>query len=695
MLKNYFDHKRSYKINKFYSSATALFARNFDSTQTTLQYLVFGLLVGIGGGFLIYFFFESPLYFNYSKSLFFLICTLVCLRKLSGKKIWLYRILSIIVLLSWLILFFIYFIFLKTNSGGLDLENLYHLLCIRAWLEFLLMDPWLLIKGGFTIIITGVLSYFFTIALAWSCGKHIGQLAYLVFAGLMLLFAWLFVRNNIVLIQLSGMIRDLRIARKYVTFDQETFKSCGIKLFPLPWQYVQATRGKNLVYIILESTELTFLDQKLFPGLLPNLYRFRESAQSFENLTMAHNAKLTFGGMYSAMAGSYLTPSHLKRGENKWWDPNVSSYFSSLPKILHNAGYEQHFLMGASGHFAGTESFIKDQQYDVFWSPIDRERRESDWTFSVRDSVVFEQAWQDFQVLAQRDVPFNLTLLTIDAHGPDGFYSPDEPPYPGPLKQSDLYNAMFASDYALGDFLKKIKAHPEYKNTCIVITCDHLAHSYTSCTDILEQNPERRLLFLINNSSVNSYASAVPGKTFDIGPTILDALGVQHDYKFPLGESLYRNPDMRRLDCTQEQKRAFYSYVQLKNGLQKLEFPLEISLAEIPFPYIQINSQRFPLLVQEANDIPREGEVIVFLLPQSKNRTELKLQYFDSWDSFQNYLKTNSADIVFTGRKAFSGKATEAASSYSDGRFFLGYRIRHKEKIIYGPELSKLRLKFM
>ncbi len=656
------------------------------------QKYVFWIFTGFTGVLLLYFFFQSDFYFNLYWHLLALIFSVSFLRKILNRNIFLVRILAFFILFSWLLLILIYFMFLKTNSGGFNLENIYHLFCIQGWVDSFLMNPMLLVSGGTALIVAIALSYWLTVVLAWSIGKQEGKSATVVYSCLLLLFLWFFVRDNIVLVQLHGIIQDMRIARKYVTFDEKTFKSCGIKLFPLPWQYVKATRGKNLVYIILESTELTFLDQKRFPGLLPNLYRFHESAQSFENLSMAHNAKLTFGGVYSAMTGSYLTPAHLKRGENKWWDPNVSSYFSSLPRILHNAGYEQHFLVGHSGHFAGTESFIKDQQYDVFWSPIEREKREADWTFSVRDSVVFEQAWRDFQALAERDVPFNLTLLTIDAHGPDGFYSPDELSYPGPLKESNLYHAMFASDYALGNFLQKIKAHPKYKDTCIVITCDHLAHSYTSCTDILEQNPERRLLFLIDNSSVDSYDSTVPGKTFDIGPTILDALGVSHNYKFPLGESLYGNPDMSRLDCTPEQKRAFYSYVLLKNQVQRLEYPLEISLKEIPFPYMQINSQRFPLVIKEVNDIPRKGEVIVFLLPQANRSAELEMRYFDSRDSFQNFLKTNPADVVFTGKEPLLREVSEKASHDSVEPFFLGYRIGKKEKIVYGRELSKLNL---
>ena len=549
------------------------------------------------------------------------------------------------------------------------------------------MDPLLVVGGILALILLICCTFFLTYLLSWCVGDFCGRRAQAVFSGLFVLFTALFFYNNVVFLQLSDIIKDFAFSQKYVTLKQEDYDAHGIKLWPLPWYKVQASPGKNLVYIILESTELTFLDQKLFPGLLPNLLHFRESAQSFENMSMAHNAQTTFGAMYSAMTGSYLTPSHTKG----WWNPNVSSMFSSLSRILHNAGYEQHFLIGHSGNFAGIGNFILDQKYDFIWSGIDYDKRIVRPEFCVRDSAVFRQAWQTFQKLAEKNIPFNITLLTMDAHGPHGFYSPEEPAYPYPSAYSRLYNAMYASDHALGDFIKKIKGHPKYKDTCIVITCDHLAHYYTECRDILQQSSRRRLLFLIDNSSVKSWKADVPALTFDIGPTILDAMGVKHSYRFPLGESLYQNPDPRRLNYTKAQERVFYFYVILKNENRNLNFPLEISLHTNPFPLLQINSHRLPLLIGEANDTPREGEILVVLLPRKNEPIRWRTHYFKTFSFFHFFLNSNPGDIIFLG-KIGSEKLPGMDKQVEPQTFFLGSIIHGKKQIVFDKKISNLKL---
>ena len=291
--------------------------------------------------------------FSYFLNFYSLVFVSVCIQKIFGKR-W-GNILVFIIQGMWVILFLTYYIFNQANLGGLGLENIYHLVCFQGWVEFLFMDPLLFFKGVSAIVILQLLLYGVTRWIFWMLPSPCTRVARMTYCCLLFFFAGGFLYGNIVFSQLTEIVRNLFFVEKYRSLEQKYYTDYGIKIYPFPWQMVHAQAGKNLVYIILESTELSFLDQTRFPGLLPNLAHFRKNAQSFDNLSMAHNAQTTFGGIYSAMSGSYLTPSHLLRGWNQWWDPNVSSYFSSLPRILHKAGYEQHFLVGCSGNFAGTE----------------------------------------------------------------------------------------------------------------------------------------------------------------------------------------------------------------------------------------------------------------------------------------------------------------------------------------------------
>ena len=179
--------------------------------------------------------------------------------------------------------------------------------------------------------------------------------------------------------------------------------------------------------------------------------------------------------------------------------------------------------------------------------------------------------------------------------------------------------------------------------------------------------------------------------TFDIAPTILDAMGVKHNYRFPLGESLYQNPDPRRLNYTKEQERVLSFYVLLKNENRNLRFPLEISVHTNPFPFLQINSHRLPLLIGEANDTPREGETLAVRLPRKNEPIRWRTHYFKSFSFFQVFLNSNPGDIIFLG-KSGSERLPGMDLQSEPQTYFLGSIIHGKKQIIFDKKITNLKL---
>ena len=466
-------------------------------------------------------------------------------------------------------IFIIHTALLYGNRGGFSIENLMHLSDIHSMLQIFNLDPNLLWKFPLCIllltIVISVSAFSFILACHPKPVKNIyTRVIWICIAGAAVYFFAITFHPAKDLITIYKSAVELN---NYMTFDKKTYQEYGVKVTDKNPDDVTASPGKNLVFIILESTELAYLDEKRFPGLLPNLQKYRKQCQSFENMQMAENATLTFGAMFSMMTGSFLTAEYLTHGVNSHTKTYIGSKLSSFPQILNKAHYQQYFLVGHSENFAGTGNFVKKLKYNEAWFGIDRSLRESSWEFSLRDSKVFEKAWQLFQAAAEQKKPFNITLLTIDAHGPNGFYDPAEPPFPSGATglRGQLYNAMYASDHALGKFLKRIEKHPASSNTCIVIVSDHLAHNYTVSTPLLAQKENRRLLFLVKNSVQKEYDQNIEAMTFDIAPTILEAMGVKHDYIFPLGESLYSKPDPKRLLHSQEQSLALRFYTIIKS----------------------------------------------------------------------------------------------------------------------------------
>lgn len=502
---------------------------------------------------------EYPLYVNY----IWLICVFAlldaCLRPFRRLR---YCLLWPLLLLCSLPSC-VYYMLLWGNGGGLNFENVCQLTYVAGWLDVLTLDPLISLAGALLTVAVTVSIAFFARVIGWSAAPgHHSPLKTIVF--ILLIVAALFSAPhcNPALPQMADLFRRLKQSAVYCDLSPEDYAAAGIKCCTVVNGKVTASPGKNLVFIILESTENTFLDQQKFPGLLPNLYAFSRRSHSFENVEMARNSSITANGIYAAMLGAYMTPVYLRHNLNDPWLPGVGRKLLSLPRILHAAGYTQHFIVGHSGKFAGLDTFAADHDYNDIWCGVnDRDI----WEAAVRDSAVFARVWEDFQRLAAAGAPFHITALTVDAHGPDGHYSPDEPAYPQQgQRRNNLYNAMYASDHALGILLRKIGDHPAGRNTCIVIISDHLAHAHTNCIDLLKSNPARRLLFLIGNPVPRHYDRQAGGATFDIGPTVLDAMGVKHNYTFPLGESLYAPADPRRLrqDDLQEHRLNVYTIVK-------------------------------------------------------------------------------------------------------------------------------------
>lgn len=590
--------------------------------------------------------------------------------------------------LAWNFIFIAYFGFIMESGRGFDLDNCYHLLHVGGWIDYISMDLPFFTTGTISVLLLTIL----IVAVPALSFRYISIQRNIQTScaawGIVGLFAFFFCMNNPPCKELFSLIKGIHAAQKYFCADAADYRECGIKLVPAPWTEIQAQKGKNLVYIILESTENTFLDQNKFPGLLPQLSGFRKHALSFTNVSCAQNSFTTSAAMFTAMTGFYMTPLHLRGGFNKGYSLGIGAQFSSFPRILHQAGYEQIFLVGHSANFARTGSFVADQQYDHLWEGI-KKKRITDWTFSVRDSAVYEQAWRTYQELAKKGKPFNLTLLTIDAHGPDGFYSPEEPAYPlQGNNPNNLFNAMYASDVALGQFLKRLRRHPAAKETCIVITNDHLAHEYTNCIDILKTNPKRRLVFMIENSVKISKNTDVEGRTFDIAPTILDAMGVKHNYLFPLGESLFGTPDPRRLQSTEKQQKLLMYYTIMKLS-SMLKMPLNIQVAVKPYPLIQINQQMHPLLLREANDLPGEGEGV--FIGFNGNIIDQPILSFRNESEYNKIKRKKFSNNIIVGKVA---KNQTGFTEKEWGKFYLKVQINGEEKIIFKDRPAELALVF-
>ena len=153
-----------------------------------------------------------------------------------------------------------------------------------------------------------------------------------------------------------------------------------------------------------------------------------------------------------------------------------------------------------------------------------------------------EKEKNEFNNLASKDEPFNLTMLTVDTHFTDGYVCE--------LCQNQYdeqySNVIACSSRQVSEFLDWIKQQDFYDNTTVVISGDHL----TMDSDYIErQNAtdfNRRTYFTIVNGAAVNEKPCVEREytTLDLYPTTLAALGVQIEgNRLGLGTNLYSGED--------------------------------------------------------------------------------------------------------------------------------------------------------
>ncbi|KAF1015164.1 MAG: Phosphoglycerol transferase I [Stenotrophomonas maltophilia] len=297
--------------------------------------------------------------------------------------------------------------------------------------------------------------------------------------------------------------------------------------YKVPTQALQ--RPRNIVWIYGESLERTYLDERTFPGLMPNLNRLAGQALDVRGLASAEGSGLTIAGLVAPMCGVPLTTS--QSDEN-----SMDRMASFLPKAvclgdyLKQQGYTNHYLGGADGRFAGKGQFLAshgfDEVQDLAWFKQQKKIGRAHYSpWGVHDDVLLDTAYQRFEQLSLSGEPFMLTTLTMDTHHPAGHLpvACKGQRYQSRYGNINMLNALKCSDRLISQLVERIQASPYGKDTLIVIASDHLAIANDLSHILAKQNRENLLLF-IGEGVEPRQLQARDASTLDSGATLLSLL---------------------------------------------------------------------------------------------------------------------------------------------------------------------------
>lgn len=307
-------------------------------------------------------------------------------------------------------------------------------------------------------------------------------------------------------------------------------------------------KKRNLILIYLESMEIAYADETnggiYEVNLIPELTKIAEDNICFSGKEDILNGATTMSGTEWTMGALFATASGLPlqlpiSGNSMNTQDSFFQNLICLGDILKEAGYTQIFECGSNASFGGRRLFyechndflIRDYLYYQATGGIPKDY--SVW-WGFEDDKLIKLAKQDLTELAQEDVPFNYTMLTVDTHAEDGYFCADCKKTHG---DNQYANVISCSDQKVSELIAWIQEQSWYEDTTVILMGDHKTMDSDFWT---EPSPGKTYAAYINADADIKDDIFREYTPFDHFPTILSALGVKIEgEKLGLGTNLF------------------------------------------------------------------------------------------------------------------------------------------------------------
>jgi len=318
-------------------------------------------------------------------------------------------------------------------------------------------------------------------------------------------------------------------------------------------------KGKNVIYIHLESFQQFLIDYKLKDNkgvdhevtpFLNSLFHSR-STFSFDNFFhqvgqgKTSDAETLFeNSLFGLDQGSLFTQVG---GKNT---------FEAAPDILkQTAGYTSAAFHGNVGNFWNRNETYKRLGYDYFFDASYYDVNDSNsFQYGLHDKPFFQQSVKYLEHLQQ---PFYSKFIAVSNHYPYSQFTNDEAGFPVPNTPDETINGYFATanylDKAVEEFFNYLKSSGLYENSVIVLYGDHYGISNSRNKNLAELLGKSKADWNdYNNAALQRvpYMIHIPGQSngginhtyggqVDALPTLLHLLGVDTKNYIQLGQDLF------------------------------------------------------------------------------------------------------------------------------------------------------------
>jgi lipoteichoic acid synthase len=323
-------------------------------------------------------------------------------------------------------------------------------------------------------------------------------------------------------------------------------------------KYFGKAKGKNVIYIHLESFQQFLIDYKL-----KDENGVEHEVTPFLNSLYHSNETYAFDNFFNQVKAGKTSDAETMF-ENSLFGLDQGSLFTQLggkntfeaaPSILNQTqGYTSAVFHGNAGTFWNRTETYKQFGFNYFFdaSYFDVTSKNS-FQYGIHDKPFFEQSVRYLEHLQQ---PFYTKFITVSNHYPYEQFTNDEGGFPLAQTKDETINGYFATanylDTAVKEFFDYLKASGLYNNSIIVLYGDHYGISNSrnpSLAPLLGMDSEtwadynnammqRVPYMIVNPNDTDGHINHTYGGEIDALPTLLHLLGVDTTKYLQLGQDL-------------------------------------------------------------------------------------------------------------------------------------------------------------
>lgn len=305
--------------------------------------------------------------------------------------------------------------------------------------------------------------------------------------------------------------------------------------------YYGVLKGKNVIYILMESIDTWLVDEEV----MPTLYSLEKKGLNFTNrYSPSFGGGETINSEFAMNTGLYAVEN-----SKAIYNYDKNTFSESLANKLKENGYSAVSIHTNSGSFYNRTYFHQALGYDIHYALDDMNNiNHTDYNYYNDSSLVKNDEVYDLIV---RDEPFLTFITTYSAHIPYDSTNDRcvDNPYnlavDGNEELSCIRNLAHETDEMLRILIERLEEDGLLEDTVLVLATDHYTYGYED-QEYIEEYKNTDSEYLLQNVPLIIYNPSLEHNdidtlmdTADILPTLLNMLGIDYNSNYYTGTDVF------------------------------------------------------------------------------------------------------------------------------------------------------------